>query len=80
MKRGLLKTAWMTNKKGGYILGILALISGILGGLCAVMGIITATAVVPEVAELSWMFWMVLSGILLLASIAFTLSRSSGFE
>jgi len=61
-------------------LGILALISGILGGLCAVMGIIIATAVVPEFAELSWMFWMVLSGILLLASIAFTLSRGSGFE
>ena len=59
---------------------ILALFFGILGGLCAVMGIITATAVVPEFAELSWMFWMVLSGILLLASIAFILSRSSGFE
>ena len=61
-------------------MGMLALIAGILGGLCAVMGIITATAVVPEFAELSWMFWMVLSGILLLASIVFTLSRSSGFE
>ncbi len=57
-----------------------ALISGILGGLCAVMGIITATAVVPEIAELSWMFWMVLSGILLLASIAFTIGRGSGYE
>ena len=61
-------------------MGILALVSGLLGGLCAVMGIITATAVVPELAELTWMFWMVLSGILLLASIAFTLGRSSGYE
>ena len=61
-------------------MGILALVAGILGGLCAVMGIITATAVVPEFAELSWMFWMVLSGILLLASIAFTLGRSGGYE
>ncbi len=61
-------------------MGILALVSGLLGGLCAVMGIITATSVVPEFAELSWMFWMVLSGILLLASIAFTLSRSGSYE
>jgi len=57
---------------------MLALIFGILGGLCAVMGIITATAVVPEYAELSWMFWMVLGGILLLASIAFTVGRGGG--
>ncbi len=58
-------------------MGMSALIFCILGGLCAVMGIITATAVVPDIAELSWMFWMVLSGILLLASIAFALSRGS---
>jgi len=59
--------------------GTLALISGILGGLCAVMGIITATAVVPELAELSWMFWMALSVILLLVSIVFTLSRGGEY-
>ena len=57
-----------------------AWIFGILGGLCAVMGILTATAVVSEVAELTWMFWLVLSGILLLASIAFTVGRDSGYE
>jgi len=61
-------------------MGMSALIFGILGGLCAVMGIITATEVVPEYAELSWMFWMVLSGILLLASIAFTVGRGGGYE
>ena len=55
-----------------------ALISGILGGLCAVMGIITATEVVPEYAGLTWMFWLVLSGILLLASIAFTVGGGGG--
>ena len=43
-----------------------------------VMGIITATAVIPEFAELTWMFWMVLSGILLLASIAFTVGQGGG--
>ena len=61
-------------------MGMSALIFGILGGLCAVVGIITATAVIPEFAELSWIFWMVLSGILLLASIAFTVGRGEGYE
>ena len=59
---------------------MLAWIFGAIGGLCAVMGIITATAVVPEFAELSWMFWMVLSGILLLATIVFTVGRGSSYE
>ena len=57
-----------------------AWIFGILGGLCAVMGILTATAVVSEFAELTWMFWLVLSGILLLASIAFTVGQGGGYE
>jgi hypothetical protein len=56
-----------------------AWISGILGGLCAVMGIIIALAVIPEVAALTWMFWFVLSIILLLICIAFTVG-SSGYE
>ncbi len=59
-------------------MGMLAWTFGILGGLCTVMGIITATAVIPEFAELTWMFWMVLSGILLLASIAFTVGQGGG--
>ena len=57
-------------------MGTLAWISGTLGGLCAVMGIITALAVI-EVAALTWMFWLVLSAILLLACIAFAVSRGS---
>jgi len=56
-------------------MGLLAWIFGILGGLCAVMGIITAVAVIPEVAALTWMFWLMLSAILLLACIAFALGR-----
>ncbi len=59
---------------------MLAWIFGGIGGLCAVMGIITATAVIRDFAELSWMFWLVLSGILLLASIAFAVGRGSGYE
>jgi len=60
-------------------MGVLAWIFGILGGLCAVWGIITATAVVTEYAGLTWMFWMVLSAILLLISIAFAVGRRSIF-
>ncbi len=61
-------------------MGMSALIFGILGGLCAVWGIVTATEVVPEYAGLTWMFWLVLSGILLLGSIAFAVGRGSGYE
>jgi len=61
-------------------MGMSAWILGILGGLCAVMGIITATEVVSEYAGLTWMFWLVLSGILLLASIAFSVGRGSSYE
>jgi len=54
-----------------------AWISGILGGLCAVMGIITALAIIPEVAALTWVFWFVLSIILLLICIAFAVGSTS---
>ena len=61
-------------------MGILAWIFGAIGGLCMVMGIITALAEIPEVAALTWMFWLVLSAILLLASIAFAVGRGGGYE
>ena len=61
-------------------MGILALIFGILGGLCAVMGIITAAGVVLLLGvEFTSMFWMVLSVILLLICIAFAVSHG-GYE
>ena len=53
-----------------------AWISGILGGLCAVIGIITALAIIPEVAALTWVFWFVLSIILLLICIALAVGSS----
>ncbi len=57
-------------------MGLLAWIAGTLGGLCAVMGIITAAGVVPTLGtEFTWIFWFVLSAILLLASIAFAVGR-----
>ncbi len=56
-------------------MGLLTLIFTALGGVCAVIGIITAVEVMPILAtELTWMFWFMLSAILLLVGIA--LARS----
>ena len=53
-------------------MGLLALIFGALGGVAAVIGIVTAVEVLdPLATELTWMFWFVLSAILLLIGIAF---------
>jgi hypothetical protein len=60
----------------------LAWITGILGGLCMVMGVVTALEAVPSMAlgvELTWLFWFALSGILFLASIVFTLARGGEY-
>ncbi len=68
-------------------MGIGAMIFTTFGGLFTVMGIITALevkipalAVVPEFVGLTWMFWFVLAAILLLTTIAFTLSRGASYE
>ncbi len=61
-------------------MGIMTVITGAIGGLCAVMGIITAVEVIPLITpQLTWMFWFVLSAILLLGSIALALGRG-GYE
>jgi hypothetical protein len=57
----------------------LAWIAGVLGGLCMVMGILTATEVLWFMGDkLTWLFWFALSGVLLLISIVFTLGRGEG--
>lgn len=62
-------------------MGMLAWIFGCLGGLCMVMGVITALGVVPLLAaELGWMFWFIVSGLLLLTSIAFAAGRSGSYK
>ena len=74
-------------------MGAAAGIFGGIGGLCAVMGIVTAARpgtiilrsfpagiIPPVMPEFTWMFWLVLSAVLLLASIAFALGRSSGYD
>jgi hypothetical protein len=54
----------------------MAWITGIIGGLCMAMGIVTALEAIPLMgAELTWLFWFILSGILLLASMVFTQAR-----
>ena len=61
-------------------MGIMTAITGAIGGLCAVMGIITAVEVIPLITpQFTWMFWFVLSAILLLGSIAIALGRG-GYE
>ena len=60
-------------------MGLTAAIVGAIGGLCAIMGIVTATEVIPLVMpQFTWTFWFMLSAILFLASIAFALGR--GYE
>ena len=62
-------------------MGVLAAIVGAIGGLCAVMGVITAAGIIQLIMpEFTWMFWFVLSAILLLASIALGLGRGAGYE
>lgn len=54
-----------------------AWVFGIIGGLCAIMGIITASGVIPLIgAGFTAMFWLALSAIWLLACIAAAVSRS----
>ena len=62
-------------------MGILAAIAGIIGGLCAIVGVLIATDVftIGTVLEnAGWQFWFMLSGILLLGSIAMLLGRRPG--
>ena len=60
-------------------MGTAGLIFGILGGICAVLGGLTVGGVIPLLAtELTWMFWLVMAGVLLLASIAFNVGRGTG--
>ena len=60
---------------------IAAIVFGALGGAAAVIGGLTVGGAIPLMAaELTWTFWFVLSGVLLLSSIAFAVSRGRGEE
>lgn len=57
-------------------MSIIAAMLGAIGGLAAVMGIITALEVIPMVtSQLTWTFWLSLSAILFLAAIVLLLGR-----
>ena len=61
-------------------MGTISAIVGAIGGLGAVMGVITAMEVIPPIAaEFTWTFWFMLSAILLLSAIALNLGRG-GYE
>jgi len=57
-------------------MALLAGIFGVLGGLCAVMGIITAVDVVPVIGAFTETLWMTLAIVLLLICIAAAVSRN----
>jgi predicted lysophospholipase L1 biosynthesis ABC-type transport system permease subunit len=60
-------------------MGTFAAILGGIGGLSAVMGIVTALEVVDKIMpELTWMFWFVLAAILLLSAIALQSGHGAG--
>lgn len=60
-------------------MGLFSALLGGIGGLSAVMGIVTALGVIePITDELTWMFWFVLAAILLLSAIALQSGRGAG--
>ena len=62
-------------------MGAIAAILGSIGGLCAVLGIVTALEVMPDIGEqFTVMFWFALAGILLLGTIALTTGRGGGVD
>jgi hypothetical protein len=51
-------------------MGVFALVLSVLGGLCAVMGILTTVEFSPDIgSEFTWAWWFTLSVILFLSAI-----------
>lgn len=65
-------------------MGMLAWTLGIIGGLCAIMGIIVAVEAYSLTLGISalnnWMFWLIVSGVLFLATIAAAVGLREGYE
>jgi hypothetical protein len=60
-------------------MGAMAAIVGGIGGLCAVLGILTITEAVPAMGDqFTWTFWFMLATILLLGAIALAVGRLAG--
>jgi hypothetical protein len=59
-------------------MGFFSAIVGILGGLCAVVGILDAAGIMPATigtTAMEWTFWFMLGGVLLLGSIAISVGK-----
>lgn len=64
-------------------MGLAATVAGIVGGLCAIVGILNAADIFTQdlgMLTMGWEFWMALAGVLLLGSIAMLLGRSNNVE
>ncbi len=62
-------------------MGVLALILGIVGGLCTVMSILTATEVIPMVfIGFTDIYWLGLAGILFVSTITCLVARGPGLS
>lgn len=62
-------------------MGVLALILGIVGGLCTIMSILTATEVIPMVfIGFTDIYWLGLAGILFVATITCLVARGPGLS
>ena len=62
-------------------MGSFALILGILGGVCAILGVVTASGTLPPLSPAyTWEFWLTLGGVIFLASIACSVGRSGDYE
>ena len=65
-------------------MGMLAWTLGIIGGLCAIMGIIVAVEAYSSTLGISalneWEFWLIVSGVLFLATIVAAVGRREGYE
>jgi len=60
-------------------MGAIAAILGAVGGLGAIMGIVTAAEIIPSIGEqFTWTFWLMLAAVLLLSSIAISFGRGGG--
>ena len=62
-------------------MGLFAAILGGIGGLCAIMGIVTAVEVLEDPVinrNFTWEFWFILAAVLLLGSIAAAMGRGEG--
>lgn len=64
-------------------MGIGALVAGIVGALCAIVGILNAADIFTEdlgMLTIGWDFWLMIAGVLLLGSIAMLLGRRNNVD